>query len=478
MLPNTRSLRVRLCLMYCGITMAGLIVLGGASWLYLRHMLESARSATLQRRANRLVRFLDSAAGDVPAGRSMVKMPPEQLAKEIRRFSIASPETEQLQVMDVESGTLYAASPAVPFAWPSSSCISPCIRLATVNGRHIRLFQQAVRAHGRTLRVSIAGQVDEHDSTLHTVLGSYLLILPLALFGSLGGGMLLGARALLPVDRMTRAASRIGIENLGERLPVPHTGDEVQRLAEAWNDLLSRLEGAVTQLRQFTSDISHDLRTAMTVMLASVEVALQRERGTAEYSKTLQVIATECRATAQLLDELLMAERDFRDSASLQDVVPLSEIVEEACEQFRGRLCEKSQRLSMDITHDGWIRGNASLLRRLTVILLDNAVKYTPDHRDIKVALHSIGLRMELIVSDTGNGMSPEVLTKIFDRSFRADRARTREAGGNGLGLAIAKRIVEAHKGEISVSSQIGLGSSFRVQLRCDSLQSFHREHL
>ncbi len=255
--------------------------------------------------------------------------------------------------MDIESGTIHAAAGATQFAWPGSPCTTPCVRLITANGRHMRLFQQTVAVHGRRLRVSIAGQVDEHDDTLRTVLGSYLLFLPLALFGSLGGGMLLGARALAPVDRMTRVAAKIGIENLGERLPVPQTGDEVQRLAETWNDLLGRLEAAVTQLQQFTSDISHDLRTAMTVMLASVEVALQRERTTAEYRKTLQVIATECRATADLLNELLLAERNVHDSASLQELVPLSEIVEEACEQFRGRLCEKSQRLSMEIMHDG-----------------------------------------------------------------------------------------------------------------------------
>lgn len=472
MLPNARSLRVRLCLMYSGITMAGLLVLGGASWLYLRHTLESARSATLQRRADRMVRFLDFAASDVGTERSGAKMQSGQLAKEIRRFSIASPETEQLQVVDAESDTLYAAAPDMRFGWPTSSCTAPCIRLVTVKGRHMRLFQQTVAVRGRRLRVSIAGQVDEHDSTLRTVLGSYLLVLPLALFGSLGGGMLLGARALSPVDRMTRVAAKISIANLGERLPVPQTGDEVQRLAETWNDLLSRLQGAVTQLQQFTSDISHDLRTAMTVMLASVEVSLQRERSTAEYRKTLQIIATECRATAQLLDELLLAGQNFHEGASLQNVVPLSEIVEEACEQFRGRLSEKSQRLSLEIMHDGWVRGDASLLRRLTVILLDNAVKYTPDHRNIKVTLHSIGLSTELIVSDTGDGMSPEILTRIFDRSFRADRSRNREAGGNGLGLAIAKRIVEAHQGQIIAASQIGVGSSFRVQLRCDSLQS------
>ena len=126
----------------------------------------------------------------------------------------------------------------------------------------------------------------------------------------------------------------------------------------------------------------------MTVMLASVEVVLQRERSTEEYRKTLQVIATEGRATAQLLDELLLTGRNFHDRVSLRDVVPLSESVEEAWEQFRGRLYQKSQRLSVEIMHDGWIRGSASLLRRLTVILLDNAVKYTPDHRNITVALH------------------------------------------------------------------------------------------
>lgn len=465
-------MRFRLCLMYCCVTMSGLLILGAASYLYLLHTLESARSATLQRRADRLVRFLQASTADTSSlNEGKAEVPIAQLKREIQRFGIASPETEQLQVTDADTGALYAAVPGISFAWPSSSCSSPCIRLITVGNHRMRLFQQSTAVRGRRLQLSIAGQIDEHDSTLRAVLMSYLLILPLALVGSIAAGMLLGARALAPIDRMTCVATKIGIQNLGERLPVPQTGDEVQRLAQSWNDLLSRLETAVTQLQQFTSDISHDLRTAMTVMLASVEVALQRERSNVEYRKTLHGIATECKATAQLLDDLLLAGQTFQDGALARDLVPLGEVVEETCEQFKGRLSKKSQQLSLEIGSDGWVRGDASLLRRLTVILLDNAVKYTPDHRSIKVALHSYGTSTELVVSDTGNGMEPGVLDRIFDRSFRADRARNRDTGGNGLGLAIAKRIVEAHDGTITADSQIGLGSSFRVQLRCDPPQ-------
>jgi signal transduction histidine kinase len=318
----------------------------------------------------------------------------------------------------------------------------------------MRTLNHIVMLGGRQVRLCLAGSVDEHYTILDNVLNCYLIAFPLMLFASISGGFLLSRRALDPVDRITRDARTIGIHDLSRRLPVPDTGDELQRLTETWNELLARLESAVNKLTQFTSDISHDLRTSTSVMLATAQVALRRQRAPEDYRTALNTIALECQATEAMLNDLMtIARAETSQPHIVKSPVNIAEVLEEVCDLVRVQAVLKSQQLVCRGTAEAWVLGNLSLLRHLTAILLDNAVKYTPEHGMIAASIAGRDDMVHLEVMDTGIGIAAEDSGRIFDRFFRADRARGREDGGKGLGLAIARWIADVHGADIRVSS-------------------------
>ncbi|MDE1177439.1 MAG: ATP-binding protein [Edaphobacter sp.] len=328
----------------------------------------------------------------------------------------------------------------------------------------MRLIQQTITLRGQAVHVALAGQVDEHYDILRMVRNSYLVSIPVLLGVSIIGGLLLANRTMEPIGRMTRAAQTISIRDLRKRLPVPATGDEIQGFAVTWNEMLARLETAVESLTQFTADISHDLRTTLTVMLATAQVSMKRERTAAEYQNALQTIMIECEATTQLLDDLLAASRTDVEHQNIQlSLVPLSDVVEETCTHLQARAEVKQQSVDIGVEPNHWIEGNLSLLRRLITILVDNAIKYTPQQGKISVRLYSEQRNAMLEIADNGIGIAAQDLDKIFKRFYRADTSRNRDQGGAGLGLAIAKWIVEVHRGTISAKSDSTMGARFRV---------------
>jgi two-component system heavy metal sensor histidine kinase CusS len=238
----------------------------------------------------------------------------------------------------------------------------------------------------------------------------------------------------------------------------------LQRFAETWNDLLERLEGAVKRLTQFTSDVSHDLRTSITVMSSTSQLALRRDRPSEHYRAALETVLAECQSTATLLDDLLAAARSDIVKQKIEwSPVDLSELVEECCDHLRARAQTKSQHLETCCDVPARIGGDSSMLRRLINILLDNALKYTAEEGRITASLLHQGRRVIFEVRDTGVGIPAEEVPFIFNRFYRADASRSREEGGSGLGLAIAKWISDAHHSEITVTAnQVG-GSIFRV---------------
>jgi signal transduction histidine kinase len=268
------------------------------------------------------------------------------------------------------------------------------------------------------------------------------------------------------VHRITSKARTIGIQDLQHRLPVPQTGDELQVLAETWNDLLGRLEIAVSRLTQFTGDISHDLRTTITVMLSTAEVSLRRQRSEEQYRTALGTIVRECHATSQLLDDLLAAARaDIVKQNIEHKPVDLSEIALQACEHLSAKAEVKRQSLQSRICDDTWTMGDGSMLGRMITILLDNAIKYTPEGGAILVSVNTRNGCAELAVTDNGIGIPPDSLPRVFDRFYRVDGSRSQDDGSSGLGLAIAKWVVEAHGATIDVASTTGKGSTFTITM-------------
>ena len=456
---NFRSLRIRLSLLYIVFTLASMISLGVFSYWHLSHALASSRQQTMERREARVLTSINN----WPAKDTALT-----LTEKLRLLSMATADTDAMQVYDLDGKLLYTSAGPEEYkvGWPGLSCIDPCYAVVRKNGHTIRTLNHVVVLDGHTVRLSLSGATSEHLEVLEMVRNSYLISCPVLLLASVVGGLALSHRALEPVHRITNKARTIGIQDLQHRLPVPQTGDELQVLAETWNDLLGRLEVAVSRLTQFTGDISHDLRTTITVMLSTAEVSLRRQRSEEEYRTALGTMVRECHATSQLLDDLLAAARaDIVKQNIEHKPVDLSEIALHACEHLSAKAEVKRQSLQSRICDDTWTIGDGSMLGRMVTILLDNAIKYTPEGGAILVSVSARDGCAELAVTDNGIGIPPDSLPRVFDRFYRVDGSRCQDDGSSGLGLAIAKWVVEAHGATIDVASTAGKGSTFTITM-------------
>jgi signal transduction histidine kinase len=452
---NLRSIRVRLCLWYVIFTLFWTLALGAFSYTYLAYALASSRKGTLVRRADRLTSFVNYR--NTPDAQRFI-------FQDIQRYFLANPDSDIVEIDSSDGHLLYPAARLLDMSWPQGACPQPCFGMTHFKNHSYRTITTSGTFHGKPVIIHLGGSVDEHNNVLNVVLTSYVVFMPLLLVAAVAGGFGLSHRALAPVARITNAARNIDIRDLHHRLPVPDTGDELQDLAETWNQLLSRLDHAVDQLTQFTSDVSHDLRTSISVMLSTAELSLRRTRSVEKYQSSLSTIRLECLATTALLDDLLAAARADVSQHSIEFLpVNLKLIAAEAVSNIQSAATIKHLTIECNMDQDAWVHGDTSTLRRLVHILLDNAVKYTPDQGIIGISLRIDESGVSLQICDNGIGISCKDAPRIFDRFYRADSSRNRDQGGSGLGLAIAKWISETHSATLAYSPNQDSGSIFTV---------------
>jgi len=319
---------------------------------------------------------------------------------------------------------------------------------------------------GDQFLVEVGAPYWQIEKVLHGLLLAFGLGLPLALAGVAGGGYLLMRGALRPVDEITRTAQRISSRNLAERLPVAETGDELERLAVALNGMIARLEEAFLQLHRFSADASHELRTPLTILHGELESMAQRDDLPAAVREGLGSTLEETERLSRIVENLLTISRLEAGEARVErTLLNLSEITRSTAEQMRLLAEEKNIALSFSASDPVLVEGDPSRLKQVIVNLLDNAIKYTPNGGSVEIATRNVNGFASLEVRDTGLGIAPSDLPHIFERFYRADKARSRELGGSGLGLSIVKSIVVAHGGEVTVSSDGTTGAQFTVTL-------------
>jgi heavy metal sensor kinase len=340
-------------------------------------------------------------------------------------------------------------------------------------GRSLRFVTQKVRANGRVFTVQTGLPVDQVNQTLVLFRGYLLTFAPLLLLAAASGGFWLSRKALSPVDAITRTARTINATKLSDRLERLTTGDELQRLSDTLNEMLGRIEHAFIRVTQFTADASHELRTPISLIRTEAEIALRRSRGDAEYREALRHILLEAERTSALVEELLSLARADSGRETLRiSSVDLSTIVREVSEQWRELMAARNLTFTCDVTDEEiTLLGDRNALQRLLTVLLDNAAKYTPAPGTVELHLQLKGELAAIRVSDSGIGIALEDQPKIFDRFYRADKARSRNLEGAGIGLAIAQWIVQQHKGSITVQSSPGKGSTFLVQLPLQAMK-------
>ena len=270
-----------------------------------------------------------------------------------------------------------------------------------------------------------------------------------------------------PVGQMTTAAREIGIEDLSRRLTVPQTGDELQQLAETWNDMLARLEDAVSRLSKFTADASHELRTPLAIIRSTAEIAARRSRPEAAYRSALDAITSESERMTALIDDLLFLARCDADNLHLpMAMFPLSDVLVEVQSSFEAVAHHRDIQLFVTIPEQSLaVWGHRAAIRRLLLILVDNAIKYSHPGGAVTITTETRDAEVFLRVADQGIGIPTEELPYVFQRFYRGGAARDAGYNGFGLGLALASGIAQQHRSSLRVASTPQQGSSFEVAL-------------
>jgi heavy metal sensor kinase len=339
-----------------------------------------------------------------------------------------------------------------------------------VMGKYLlRVVTMPVTENGRTVGiVQVASSLEGVEEALHQLLLILLIAVPAALLIASAGGLFLANKALRPVDEITQIARRIGSGDLGQRIRIKRVNDELGRLASTFNEMIAKLERLFHQVKRFTADASHELKTPLTILRGEVEVGLKKKRGQREYQRILGSNLEEISRMSRIVDDLLTLSRaDMGEITMERKEIDLSSLAREVWEDLQ--IMAQDKGVLLKFMGDGFTKmeGDPLFLRQLILNLTENGLKYTSPGGKVELKVEGDQDQgvARILVSDTGVGIPQKDLKRVFDRFFRVDKARSRDTGGTGLGLSICQWIAHAHEGKIEVKSKVGKGSTFTVTL-------------
>lgn len=361
------------------------------------------------------------------------------------------------------------SSKRLPDPWPVPSRPASDLLFRTEHGSALatrtRTCSQWLESDGAVRIIQATYLLDQVNTSLNRFLQLCVVALGAAAVLAVLGGRIVAARGLRPVARMVSAARKISVENLRQRLDRSHTGDELDVLAATFNEMFERLEKQVAQLRQFTADAAHELRTPLAALRGNAEVMLSGARTINELRAGFAESIEEYDRLSRIADDLLLLARaDAGQEFVRRSSMRLDTAVGDVVDLFAPLAEERDIHLHCSAGNEVWIDGDDGRLRQMISNLLDNAIKYTPKGGRVDVSLATSNGTANLMIRDTGIGVAAEHLSHLFDRFYRADRARTRDSGA-GLGLAISRTIAEGHSGTIRLESVPGRGTTVSVAL-------------
>lgn len=331
---------------------------------------------------------------------------------------------------------------------------------------HLHFFES------KPLLIRLAYSTEPLRARLFEFVGLLLLAMPLALIAAGFAGYRVAGKAITPLEQMARQTEQITAKRLSDRIPVDNPNDELGHMARVLNGLLARLGESFEKLQHFTSDVSHELRTPLAAMRSVGEVALQEDHSTEKYRDIIGSMLEEVARLTSMIDTLLTIAHADSGAIELQrSIFPMMELVQESVGVVGVLAEDKKQTISVAGDNAVSVFADRSFLRMAVINLLDNAVKYSPAGSSIRLHLSSVEVSgsqvrvVQLAIEDEGPGIPDDKASRVFDRFYRVDEGRTRDAGGAGLGLAIAKWAVEVHGGAISLTPRLPNGSVFSICL-------------
>jgi heavy metal sensor kinase len=461
---NTRSLKFQLIAWYAALLTGGLALLGVATYLALENSLVGSLKENQLRRARQVGQLVREEIQTLARVGQEVET---RYAPEIndRFFRISQKDGVLLYVSRAPKDQSFDPASLPPPTWPQDT--ENARQVPLLGGRKMLITGHALHmSGGANYLVETGAPMDEVQSDLRKWLAFLAFMLPVAALLALGGGYILVKRALLPVDQIAASAERITSLNLSDRLPVPQTGDELERLSLALNHMIERIEGSFQQTQRFAADASHELRTPLTILRGELESLAQDPQLAPDLREQVGSAHEEVLRLANIVEGLFAISRlDAGEAANEWLPFDLSQLVCSTVDQM-GLLAEdKNITVTCDVSSGVWVEGDRSRMKQVVVNLLDNAIKYTPTGGAVALTVKSQDGKAVFEVADNGIGILPAALPKVFDRFYRVDPARSRAQGGAGLGLSIVKSICTAHHGRVDASSNPGQGSRFHVEL-------------
>lgn len=458
------SIRTRLTVWYTSILLAILVVISVLSYSALAWSLRQDLDASLLT-VGRIIRDTGYSASDADTAPG-----PEATLREILGPGFYD---KFFRLMDPE-GRLGAHTPHVHEtlrlslrARDNAARGRPTFETVRTPGRQrVRLLTLPVMKEGRLAQIIQVGiALERTETALARYLQTLVILIPLGVALAAAGGAIIARIALAPVDQMSMTARRITGEDLSERVARRGTDDELDRLAETLNAMLERLDGAFSQMRRFTADAAHELRTPLTALKGGIEVALRSARSTEEYRAVLLSSLEEVDRLIRLAEDLLLYSRSSAGLEVPRRAVELEGLVLDVLDVGTRLAHRKSVVVRVRTTTAAAVLGEPQALRRALLNLVENAIKYTPTGGRVEVSLTREDGSAAVAVDDTGPGVTPADVERMFQPFVRLDAARDRATGGAGLGLSIAQAIVAAHNGTLTVDRAPIGGARFTIRL-------------
>jgi heavy metal sensor kinase len=463
----TRSIRFRMALWYAALLAAALVLFGAASYVGLERYLQKSLEESLVKQARSigdvLIVNINQSGQDYVNNEIMEHYSPEINARFIR---VTRADGRQIFISGLPKDGTFDPAQVPPPQLPVTQPFSHEVEMS--DGHELLLHGLPYRAtDGGQFLIEVAAPYNQIESVLRGLLLTFALGLPLIVALAIGGGYLLMRRALHPVDEIRQKAAQITSRNLSERLPVVHTGDELERLAVDLNRMIERLEASFYQVNRFSADASHELRTPLTVLQGELEsMARSSSNLPIEIRDTIGSALEETQRLAKIVENLLAISRLEAGEARKQlERLDFAELARSTADQMRLLAEDKNIHLDCNGVEPVEVDADPARLKQVVVNLLDNAIKYTPERGRVRISVVEQDSHAVLEVADNGIGISADDLPHVFERFYRADKARSRQMGGTGLGLSIVRSICLAHGGRVTVNSTEGRGSLFRVEL-------------
>lgn len=466
---NIHSLRFRMTVWYAGLLGCALLIFGVSVYLGLERYLNWTSADTLASECRTIGTEL---LAQLPSKRS------DWLTSEINEAYAPEVNARFIRVYREGTGIVYLSGAPKDGAFDPSEIPFPEGKQKD-GSRRIRLrdgHQLLTNAmsfttpDGSHFLVESGIPYQQTEVVLHGLLLTLAVYTPFIVSLAVVGGYWLMRRSLEPVDRITERAEGITSSNLSERLPIIRTGDELERLSTALNRMIARLDEAFQHIHRFSADASHELRTPLTILQLELEGIVHNDALDESLENRIGSALEETHRMSRIVESLLAISRLDAGEVKLDKVsLDFSELVSRTAGEMKVLAQEKSIALCTSIEDGVYLDGDRTHLQRVLVNLIDNSIKYTQEGGLIEVSLCVKDGTPIVEVSDNGAGIPAHALPHVFERFYRADKARSRESGGAGLGLSIVKAICAAHGAEISVSSEEGRGTRFVVEFPSDA---------